>query len=741
MIILLIFLQISEINAIIISSKGDRWGVYKIKRAKEFMERNLLYAKKDLMDVLNSDLSDSVKGKAIKILMFLPPDTFKNAEISLKYLLNLHFYKERKKDLWFLFYYFKSKKRFDLCEKILRKIASDYPEERKKAQEEMFEIFLKSRKFKNLYPLLDFIKKERPDLYLLYLISVKDTIQFLFAYDTLKERARFPYADSLKKIFFKILGFENKKNLDPDSFLFKEWEKYFFVEKNKKKADSLRKILTKRFGYILPLFPDSSYIPVILENIMKDRKIYWEEIYKRGLYEFIYKFADEKNKFYLPSFYFTYFINKNLEIPDTLRGDSLWISLLLFEKDKKGINFVPSGYLYLKGRLYYKKGDKDSALKYLLMSKYPNDLSIALDLLIKKGDTLKADSLIKKCGLKKLLEFKKAREALVNLRNMPVSDNIMKEIYYFSKKNDCEILKKFYKIFVKFLFESKNFKELYKLSLSAGDDTLKTKALLFLGRTDFAEFYFRKRIFKNEFVLKNIFEFYAKNGNIKGIEFIKKYLKNKSFEKEKLWIDSVFSLYKKAISYLKKERYEISDSIFDLIKNDIYLKDKVLFEKGTIYYIMGKLHDAKKIFKYLFDNKGDLTSLYNYTVILRKLSHDSTLYYFKVYLKNTEGKSDYYFAKKRLAYLYMDRGEYEKAKELMEDLLGLSPSDFEEKELKFFYMQVLRALLDFEGAMREGAVIWLNYKKDELFSKSAYQESLELSKILKFNLLSYFKNK
>ena len=104
MIVLLIFLQLSEINAFISSSSGDKWGIYKIKRAEEFVSRNLEYAKRDLIDVLESDVSDSVKGKACDVLMFLPPDTLKNAETAMNYFLNLHFYRKRKNKLWLLYY-------------------------------------------------------------------------------------------------------------------------------------------------------------------------------------------------------------------------------------------------------------------------------------------------------------------------------------------------------------------------------------------------------------------------------------------------------------------------------------------------------------------------------------------------------------------------------------------------------------------------------------------------------------
>ncbi|MEO0291109.1 MAG: hypothetical protein ABIN15_07765, partial [candidate division WOR-3 bacterium] len=91
-----IFFELPEINAFIESSKGDTWGIYKVKRAEELLKKGNFYVKKDLMDVLESPLSDSVKGKAIEILMFLGPDTFQNASISLQYLLDLHFYKKRK---------------------------------------------------------------------------------------------------------------------------------------------------------------------------------------------------------------------------------------------------------------------------------------------------------------------------------------------------------------------------------------------------------------------------------------------------------------------------------------------------------------------------------------------------------------------------------------------------------------------------------------------------------------------
>jgi len=736
MIVLLIFLQLSEINAFISSSSGDKWGIYKIKRAEELINKNLDYAKKDLIDVLGSNLSDSVKGRACDVLMFLPPDTLKNAETAMRYLLKLHFYKKRKNKLWLLYYFFKTKKKYDLCEKILRKISSDYPDEREKAQEEIFEIFLKRNKFEGMYPLLDFIKKKRPDLYLIYLLQKNDTISFLFNYDTLRNVKNLPYSDSVSKLYKNILGFNDTLINDPDAELLKKWQIYYFEKKNKKKADSLRNILTSDYGYILPLYPDSSYIPEILVTILEKRKIFWDEVYKRGLYDLIYRYAGKRNRYYLPSLYFLSLQKKKIEFPDTLKGDSLFISLILFRKNKKGLNFVPSKYKYLKGRFYFLKKKPDSAVYFLKFSDFYNDISLLIYLLSLKKDTSTIDSLLKNMDIIRILRFKKGRLGLINYLFLKRDKNVLYKTYRFLKKYDNILLKKYYKIFISYLEENSNFRELFKFSIYLQDDTLKIKSLLNIGISEYADYYFRRKKIKSKFISKRIFRFYAENGDIKGIKRLKGLLK-KNFEKEKKWIDSVFSFYVKAIEYLKNEKYDRADSIFSMIENDELLKKKILFEKANISFVMGKLHVAKKLYSKIYKEYNDVIALYNLSVVLRKLSHDSTIYYYKLYLEKTRGTPDFYFAKKRLAYLYIDMGKYKTAKKLLENIYGLSPTVFEEKELKFFYMQILRALLDFESAMREGVIIYLNYPYDELFSKTAFDESSELAKILKFNLKKY----
>ncbi len=193
----------------------------------------------------------------------------------------------------------------------------------------------------------------------------------------------------------------------------------------------------------------------------------------------------------------------------------------------------------------------------------------------------------------------------------------------------------------------------------------------------------------------------------------------------------------KGVDYLKDKEYEKADSVLSFIEKDKFLEKKILFERANLNFVMGKLNIAKRFYTIVYQKYNDISALYNLSVTLRKLSHDSTVYYYRLYLEKSEGISEYYFAKKRLAYLYMDMGKFEEAKNLLDDIYGLSPSSFEEKELKFFYMHILRALLDFESAMREGAMIYNNYPYDELFSKTALEEAFELAKILKFNLKDY----
>ncbi|MEO0269011.1 MAG: hypothetical protein ABIN73_04635 [candidate division WOR-3 bacterium] len=737
-----IFFELSEINAFIESSTGDIWGIYKIKRAEELLKKGNFYVKKDLVDVLESPLSDSVKGKAIEILMFLGPDTLQNALISLQYLLDLHFYKKRKDKLWALQNFFKKKKDYKFCEKVLRKIASDYPEERVNAQKEIFEIFLKTKNFEGIYPLLDIIKKERPDLYLFYLSELKDTISFLFNYDTLKNINNFPYSDSIFKIYKNFLTFNDTFINDPDTENLKMWQEEFFIKKNKRKSDSLRKYIFENYGYILPLFPDSSYIPKILTNIFENRKLDWKEIYDKGLYDIIYKYAGNKNKYFLPSLYFLSFIDKEINFPDTLRGDSLFISLISFKKNKKGINYVPSKYNYLKGRFYFMKDKKDSSIYFLRFSKFYKDISLLLYLLSQKKDTFKIDSLLKKYDLNKILEFKRGREALLTYYHLKrEKENIIK-LYKYFKKYDADILKRYYKIFVPYIIENKSFKELFKLSLFLDDDTLKLKALLHLESFNMAEYYFKKRKIDNKFVIEKFFNFYAEKGNVEDLNKLKNIISRKEeFKDQKKWFDSVFVIYKKAIDLIKNQKYKEADSLLNIFKNDPYLKKRITFEKANISFVTGKLQEAKKMYSFLYKKYRDEFSLYNLTIVLRKLSHDSTLHFYKVYSDITKGKSDFYQAVKRLAYLYMDYGDYNKAKELLDLIYGLSPDSFEEKELKFFYMQILRALLDFEKSMREGFIIYLNYPEDKLFTKTALEESIELAKILKFDYKKLIKNK
>jgi len=736
MISLLIFLQLSEINAFISSSSGDKWGIYKVKRAQELINNNLEYAIKDLIDVLESNLSDSVKGKACDVLMFLPPDTLKNAKIAVDYLLKLHFYKKRKHKLWLLYYFFKTKNEFSLCEKILRKISSDYPDEREKAQEEIFEIFLKMKRFEGIYPLLDFIKKKRPDLYLIYLLEKGDSLGFLFNYDTLNNLKNLPYSDYVSKLYKNIVDFKDTLITDPDSELFGRWESYYFEKKNKRKADSLREILSSNYGYILPLYPDSSYIPKILMGVLEERKVLWDKVYEKGLYDLIYKYAGEKNRYYLPSLYFLSLQKRKIPFPDTLKGDSLFISLILFMKDRRGLKFVPSKYKYLKGRFYFLKEMLDSSVYFLKFSNFYNDISLLIYLFSLKKDTLKIDSLLKGTDLEEILRFKKGRLGIINYLFLKRDKNIFYKTYRFLKKYDSILLKEYFRIFVSYLEENSDFKELFKFSLYMKDDTLKIKALFNAGIPEYAEHYFKRSKIKNKFILKGFFKFYAENGNVKGIERLKSLFGN-GFEEEKKWIDSVFSFYVKVMEYLKDGKYGKADSIFSLIIGDRFLEKKVLFEKANVSFTMGKLHLAKKLYSEIYKKYNDIFSLYNLSVVLRKLSHDSTIYYYKLYLDKSIGSPDFYFAKKRLAYLYMDVGKYETAKKLMEDIYGISPTVFEEKELKFFYMHTLRALLDFESAMREGIIIYLNYPYDELFSKTAFDESSELAKILKFNLKDY----
>ncbi|MEN3044439.1 MAG: hypothetical protein ABDH37_04390 [Candidatus Hydrothermales bacterium] len=734
MILFFILFQLKDIDLFTETSRRESWGIYKLKRVEELLKNNFVHAKQDLLDILDSNLSDSIKGIACEKLMFLPPDSFQNSLLALNYLLDLTFYERRREALSVLFNYFKNKGDYRSCEKILRRISSDYPLYREESQIEIFEISLRNKNFDNIYPLISVIKRTRPDLYLLYLSEIGDTVSFLFNYDTLENLKNFFYYDSLSKIFSNYHGFFKSFREDPDSENFKIWKNFYFFKKDKFKADSLREFIYENFGFILPRFPDSSYIKEILFNLLKDKKVQWDEVYKRGLYDIIYHFAGSRNRYYLPSLYFLNFLNQEINIPEDLTGDSLFVSLLLFKKYKKGINFVPSGYEYLKGRFYFERGYIDSAIYFLRLSRYYNDIALLINLLSLKGETLAVDSLLKKYDFFNLIKYRNGREGIIHYLNLKENDEILFSFYNYLKNFDGDLLRKNYKFFTRYLEKSGRYSELFRFAIFLDDDTLKIKSLIYLNKLEFAEFYFKRNMTKSKFIVESFFNYYANLANIEGINNLKILLgENDELKDKKKWIDSVFSNYERAIKFIKEQKYHRADSILNILKDDVYLKRKVLFDIANINFVTGKLHEAKKLFRYLFETYKDEFALFNLTLVLRRLEDDSTIYFYKVYLDYSRGKPDYYYAVKRLAYIYLDKGKYEKSRELMELIYGLSPDTFEEKELKFFYMQVLKTNLDFERSMREGFMVYLNYPKDDLFTKAAFEESIEISKILKFN--------